>query len=285
MGGRFAEVKNDRSRARNALGAMNEGRGSFMRYRILASWIAGLSMTAAVAAVDCGGDDTTPGATGTTGTGGTSTTGGRGGAAGMTGTAGNGGAATGGSGGGGTAGSAGSAGAPPDAGDAAIDRSPGDAADGGQVPFSAVTEILTTRCIACHRSNDGATTGLVDYQTAAGLYTRLTTPLPDGQEGMCGFGDGGADSGDAARSNRVLIVPGDTGASFMFLKITGAQPPGNPPAGCGVQMPRVRLIGDDGGPAGTVSCAQADGGAAANCLSQTQIDTIRNWILQGAPNN
>jgi hypothetical protein len=245
-----------------------------MRYRILASCIAGLSVTVAVAAVDCGGDDTTPGAAGS---GGTTSTGGGGGSAGT------GGASTG---GGGTAGSAGLAGgggkagggnggAGSDAGDAATDAA-------AQVPFSAITEIFNTRCIACHRSNDGATTGLVDYQTATGLYTRLTTPLPDGQEGMCGFGDAGADGGDAARSNRILIVPGDTSASFLFLKITGAQPPGNPPAGCGVQMPRVRLIGDDGGPAGTVSCAQADGGAAANCLSQAQIDTIRNWITQGA---
>ena len=246
-----------------------------MNYRLLASCVAGLSVTAAVAAVDCGGDDTTPGAAGSGGTSVTSA-GGRGGG-------GNGGASTGG-GGSGTAGSAGTAtgGTGGGKGDAGPDAGDASATDGGLVPFSAVTEIFNTRCIACHRSNDGATTGLVDYQTPTGLYTRLTTPLPDGQEGMCGFGDAGADGGDAARSNRILIVPGDTSASFLYVKVTGAQPPGNPPAGCGVQMPRVRLIGDDGGPAGTISCAQADGGAAANCLSQAQMDTIRNWILQGA---
>jgi hypothetical protein len=34
-----------------------------------------------------------------------------------------------------------------------------------------------------------------------------------------------------------------------------------------------------------VGCDQADGGAVVNCLTQAELDTIRNWIQQGAPNN
>jgi hypothetical protein len=103
--------------------------------------------------------------------------------------------------------------------------------------------------------------------------------------------EAGADAGDASSgdsgvlSNRQAIVPGDVSNSFLYAKVTGTQPMGNPPAGCGLQMPRKNVTGADGGPAGSVGCDQADGGAATNCLTQAELDTIRNWIQQGAPNN
>jgi hypothetical protein len=154
----------------------------------------------------------------------------------------------------------------------------------GAVAFAAVTDIFSRRCSGCHRPRE---TGqqLLDLVTADGLYTRLTSPLPDNQEGKCGFPDGGtADGGDASSDgatppNRTPIVPGDTDNSFLFRKVAGTQP-----AGCGVRMPRIPQFLDDGGSAGSVGCDQADGGIA-NCLTQTELDTILNWITQGAPSN
>jgi hypothetical protein len=93
-----------------------------------------------------------------------------------------------------------------------------------------VVDILNAQCTGCHKSNDGSVTGLVDFQTPTGLYTRLTSPLPNGQEGTCGFPDGGTDGGDdggdGGLSNRVLIVPGDLTTSLLYLKILGTQPTG-----------------------------------------------------------
>jgi len=273
-----------------------------MKYGILASWVVGLSLTAGLAALDCGGDDTT-GTGGSAGSGGSSTTGkggsaGSGGAVGSAGTAGKGGTA-GSAGSGGTAGSAGSAGAggsagsPGDGGkpdgaisDASDASTAADRAD-GSVTFGDVTAILNARCITCHQPRDSGPP-LLDLKTADGLYMRLTTPLQDNQDGTCGFGDAGTDGGDGGRTNRQPIVPSDPGASFLWLKVAGTQPvPGvNPPVGCGQRMPRIPNLGADGGPTGTsVGCDQADGGPAANCLDATLLDTILHWIEQGAPNN
>jgi hypothetical protein len=204
----------------------------------------------------------------------------------------------GGKGGGGTAGSGGASGAggakdggtdsPPDAvatdgGDAPSNDGRADAPDGA-VFFADVISIFQAHCQTCHRPRDSGAQ-LLDLTTPAGLYDRLTTPLPDNQEGRCGFvTDAGTDSGDAADGapppNRQAIVPGDPGASLLYLKVAGTQP-----AGCGQRMPRRPVIGEDGGPAGSVGCDQADGGAPANCLTQQELDTILHWIEQGAPNN
>jgi hypothetical protein len=148
----------------------------------------------------------------------------------------------------------------------------------GSVSFAEVADIFERRCRGCHRPRE---TGLqlLDLVTPDGLYTRLTTPLPDNQEGRCALPDAGTtdDGGDGAPPpNRQAIVPGDTDASFLFRKVSGTQA-----VGCGVRMPRVSVIGDDGGTF-SVACDQADGGAA-NCLSQRDLDTLRDWISQGAP--
>ena len=259
-----------------------------MNYAILTRWVIGFAVAASLASIDCGDDDsTTPGTAGSSGrsgsagrggtaTGGSSTVSTGGAGTGGTGTTG--GAGTGGAGTGGTSG-AGSGGTPDSGRDAPADapradadaaRPDGDAATA--VSFASVIAILDSRCTGCHRPRDSGTQ-LLDLMTLDGLYGRLTTPLPASQEGTCGFdgGDGG--------SNRIAIVPGDTDNSFLYLKIVGRQP-----AGCGERMPRVPITGEDGGPAGTTGCDKADGGNA-NCLSLEQINTIGNWIAQGAHND
>jgi hypothetical protein len=267
-----------------------------MKFRTVFVWAGALSLAAAFASVDCGGDDTS--ATGTAGSGGTSTTsGGQGGSGGTTGTGGEGGSATGGGGTGGSGGAGGVAGSggggtaggngESDGGvEAASDDAPGTDAsppDGptanGVVPFSAVTTIFNAHCAMCHQPK-GSGPQLFDLQTAAGLRDRLIAPLPANQEGRCGYPDNGGDDGGnvAALPNRQAIVPGDTSASLLYRKITNTQP-----MGCRLRMPPVNVAVDDGGPARSASCNQAaDGGAAANCLSDTEIDTIGTWITQGA---
>ncbi len=234
------------------------------------------------------------------------------GTAGSGGTAGGAGSST-----GGTAG--GDAAADASDGSKATGDSASDAPDGA-VAFSAVTAIFEAKCAGCHRPTD-AGAQRIDLITPAGRYDRLTTPLPTNQEGRCGFpvveagtpsdasdlldatgadvtgdlvdssnpvdvisslGDGSSDGStdSGVLSNRQAIVPGDPSSSLLYLKVTGTQP-----AGCGARMPRKNLTADDGGPAGSVGCDQADGGAANNCLTQTELDTILHWIQQGAPNN
>ena len=125
-------------------------------------------LVASFAAIDCGGDDTTPAAGGSAGT-----AGGSAGAAGQAGSAaGQSGSMSGGAGqgGGGAAGQGGG-----DAGPKA--DAPSDAT-AALVPFQSVVDILTAQCTGCHKSNDGSVTGLIDLQTTAGLYARLTSPLP-----------------------------------------------------------------------------------------------------------
>jgi hypothetical protein len=146
------------------------------------------------------------------------------------------------------------------------------------VPFASVVDIFNAQCVGCHKSNDGSVTGLIDLQTNAGLYARLTAALPSGQEGQCGFPDGGTDDGGdgAVMSNRAAVVPGDPTTSLLYLKVLGTQP-----AGCGSRMPRIKVTLEDGGTT-TVGCDVADGGAGGNCLTQDQLNTIRDWIAQGA---
>jgi len=173
--------------------------------------------------------------------------------------------------------------APPDA---AVDAptsldTTGIASDAG-VTLAQVKALLATRCAGCHTGTGSAATriDLTDHPDAAtSLYARLLGPVL--LEAFCGESlDAG---GDAAEPHRA-IVPGDPGASFLYLKITGTEPsPGNPPSNCGVRMPRVLVPGVDGGAATMPSCDSLDGGAAANCLSAAEIDLVRGWIVEGAP--
>jgi hypothetical protein len=225
------------------------------------------------------------GAAGSTNAGGSAGTGGSSGSGGTAGTGGT-------SGAGGTAGSAGAAGTAGSAGGAVSDAStdvrldvsvsgPSDAEAGaptdGRAPatFAAVVAIFNTRCVKCHAPPDGGGAGpLLDLQTSAGLYDRLVGPLPANQRGFCAV-DGGVDGGGSAWHS---VVPGDTSASLLYLKVLGTQPA---PA-CGTRMPRIPTILADGGMT-SIGCDTADGGAGTNCLTQVETDTIRDWILGNAP--
>jgi hypothetical protein len=85
----------------------------------------------------------------------------------------------------------------------------------------------------------------------------LTSPLPDGEEGICG--GGGPDGG-----NRTPIVPGSLETSYLWLKITGTQP-----GGCGQRMPR--------------GCNATIDSGTNRCLGDADTQIIRDWILEGAP--
>jgi hypothetical protein len=153
--------------------------------------------------------------------------------------------------------------------------------DGGAT-LAQIKSLIAARCANCHTGTGSAATR-IDFTDSPGagstLYDRLLSPLV--LETYCGENvDAGGDAAVARRS----IVPGDPGSSFLYLKITGTQPsPGNPPANCGVRMPRVFVPGIDGGAPTIPSCESLDGGAAANCLGAADIELVRQWILEGAP--
>jgi hypothetical protein len=153
--------------------------------------------------------------------------------------------------------------------------------DGGAT-LAQIKSLLAARCAGCHTGTGTAATriDLTDNLDAGStLYARLLGSLL--LETYCGENlDAGIDAAQAHRA----IVPGDPASSFLYLKITGTQPsPGSPPANCGVRMPRVFVPGVDGGAATFPSCDSLDGGAAANCLGTADIDLVRQWILEGAP--
>ena len=153
--------------------------------------------------------------------------------------------------------------------------------DGGAT-LAQIKSLIAARCAGCHTGTGGAATR-IDFtdspDAGSTLYERLLGPLV--LETYCGENiDAG---GDAAQARRA-IVPGDPSSSFLYLKITGTQPsPGNPPANCGVRMPRVLVAGVDGGAPTQPSCEALDGGAAANCLGAADINLVLQWILEGAP--
>ena len=153
--------------------------------------------------------------------------------------------------------------------------------DGGAT-LAQIKSLIAARCAGCHTGTGTAATRLNLADNVDGgstLYARLVGPLL--LETYCGENvDAG---GDAAQARRA-IVPGNLASSFLYLKITGTEPsPGSPPANCGVRMPRVFVAGVDGGAPTSVSCDSLDGGAAANCLGAADIDLVRQWILEGAP--
>jgi mono/diheme cytochrome c family protein len=127
-----------------------------------------------------------------------------------------------------------------------------EAAPEAGVSFASVVAIFNANCIGCHTGNSPAG-GLnlnANPSGEAALYQRIAAPTDQG----------GTALGGCTGFSRA-IVPGDLTQSVIYLKITGTQPM----PGCGVQMPR--------------GCMPANG----DCLSEEDIATIRDWILQGAP--
>jgi hypothetical protein len=165
--------------------------------------------------------------------------------------------------------------------DSAMDAPAVTAIDGGAT-LAQIKSLIAARCAGCHTGAGTAATRInfTDSPDAGiTLYDRLLGPLV--LETYCGEN---IDAGGDAAAARRAIVPGDPASSFLYLKITGTQPsPGNPPANCGVRMPRVFVPGVDGGAPTQPSCEALDGGAAANCLGAADIDLVRQWILEGAP--
>jgi hypothetical protein len=166
-------------------------------------------------------------------------------------------------------------------GDAAVDAPAVTGIDGGAT-LAQIKSLIAARCVSCHTGTGTAATRISFTDTpdaGSTLYDRLLGPLV--LETYCGEN---VDAGGDAAAARRAIVPGDPASSFLYLKITGTQPsPGNPPANCGIRMPRILVPGIDGGAPTQPSCETLDGGAAANCLGAADIDLVRQWILEGAP--
>src|SRR5262252_3939055 len=108
-----------------------------MKHSMLTRLVIGAALTAAVASVNCGGDDSNPPA-------------GTGGAAGTGGSATGGAAGTGGARDGGTGGTAGTGGTPEGGGTGGVRADGGDAEAAAAATFGQVAQILQDHCIACH---------------------------------------------------------------------------------------------------------------------------------------
>jgi hypothetical protein len=124
----------------------------------------------------------------------------------------------------------------------------GSGTDGGAGSFAAVKAILSTNCAisGCHGNNGG--TMHIDFRDNAGLYMRLTGNAPNTAPSAC--------------RNRTIVTPGMPTQSLIVAMI---EAPNGPRMSCGARMP------DD--------CP-----TARPCLTAAQIQTIRDWITAGAPN-
>src|SRR5215831_9684683 len=136
-----------------------------MKHSMLTRLVIGAALTAAVASVNCGGDDSNPpaGTGGAAGSGGSAVTGGSAGTggAGTGGTAGTGGSATG--------GAAGTGGAR-DGGTGGVRADGGDAEAAAAATFGQVAQILQDHCISCHGGTpDGGpgVNGILDLRNQA----------------------------------------------------------------------------------------------------------------------
>jgi hypothetical protein len=107
----------------------------------------------------------------------------------------------------------------------------------------------------CHYAGIGLRQGSLDMNSQVTAYWTLV-------DQPC--------QGFACASQGTRVVPGQPGASILFLKVSQTQPP------CGVQMPA------------SVDAIRIPGGSpvfSGNALSADQQDLIQNWILAGAQNN
>lgn len=172
----------------------------------------------------------------TAGTGGTGSPGGSGGAGGSA-------AGGGGSGGSGTGGSGGSGGA-----------SGGSGGGGNGVTFAQVQNLLAMSCKGSKCHDMGNEKNNIDLVTAAGLYQRLTMPIPDNIQ-HCG--------------GTTMVVPGKTADSFLYVAVAG---PTNDKVTCkkGAGTEMIARMPDD--------CP-----ADRPCLTAEQIKLISDWITGGAP--
>jgi hypothetical protein len=123
-----------------------------------------------------------------------------------------------------------------------------------------VAPIFTHRCISCHR---GATAPMgLDLQKdfAFGLLVNhdAQEDQPISDAGSLNVDDSGAfDASGYIPQYRKRIKPGEPENSYLYLKVTGRPPVGNP-----MPPPSTGIV-----------------------LDGSEVDAIKNWILQGALDN
>ncbi len=120
------------------------------------------------------------------------------------------------------------------------------------------TTIIGQRCIDCHHpGGSGVAVGKLDMSTPAAAFANLV--------GVHAQGTGAGTSGITCASVTpalVRVVPGDANSSLVFHKVQGKL--AGTLAPCGSPMPLP---------------------AAAEALTQAEVDLISAWIDAGAPNN
>jgi hypothetical protein len=107
----------------------------------------------------------------------------------------------------------------------------------------------------CHYAGIGLRQGSLDMNSQVTSYWNLV-------DQPC--------QGFACASQGTRVVPGQPGASILFLKVSQTQP------SCGVQMPA------------SVDAIRVPGGSpvfSGTALSADEQDLIKNWILAGAQND
>lgn len=118
--------------------------------------------------------------------------------------------------------------------------------DGGHVTFTAVyAGILSTSCLPCHAPGG--------VGASAGRLNLSSSEMA--------YADLAKDaSGTSCSTGGKRVVPGDASSSLLVDKVASAHP------SCGVQMP--------------FGCA-----GTATCLSEAQVQDIKDWINGGAHND
>ncbi len=116
----------------------------------------------------------------------------------------------------------------------------GNGGTGGTVSFSVeIQPIFTTACAGCHSPGGNADSARIPSHLTDGEAYDLIVGVPSVQ-----------------RSDLILVVPGDSAASLLYLKVSSISPP------TGNRMPLFAPV-----------------------LSDAEIGLIRDWINQGAENN
>jgi mono/diheme cytochrome c family protein len=111
---------------------------------------------------------------------------------------------------------------------------------GGTVSFAAqIQPILTTACTGCHSPGGSAMLDGIPMDLREGEAYDAVVHRPSAQD-----------------AEWTLVVPGDSGSSLLYLKVSSDSPP------VGVRMPRF-----------------------SPTLSPSEIELIGDWIDQGALNN
>jgi hypothetical protein len=118
--------------------------------------------------------------------------------------------------------------------------------DGGVTFTQLYAQIITPSCLPCHAPGMvGDSAGKLDMSTQSLAYTNLQTM---------------AAGSSCASSDLKRVAPGDATMSLLYDKVSSTMPP------CGEQMP--------------YSC-----GGQTMCLASAQIQEIKDWIDEGAPND